>query len=61
MAVEITVREVFSYNGKISQLKELIEQAEKHGLTEFNWTAYNGDQRDPAQLTITAKAGRDGR
>lgn len=54
MALEIRLIENFPHKGSIQQLKDFVEEAEKHFLTEFTWEAYRGDQRDPSQLTLTA-------
>lgn len=58
MAVEIHVTEKFPYKGSISSLQEFVAQAEEHGLTEFTWSAYQGDQREPSELILTARKGQ---
>lgn len=57
MPIEIALTEKFPYKGNISDLKEFVRQAEEHCLMEFTWSAYLGDQREPSQLTLTAKVG----
>lgn len=51
---ELSLTETFTYKDDLSKLGEFVRKAEEQGMTEFTWSGYSGDQREPAQLTIKA-------
>lgn len=55
--IKTTVTAVLPGHGMtLADLKAFIAQAEAHGLDKVNATYYAGDQREPSQLTLTARA-----
>lgn len=56
--IEISVKANVPYKAPLDVLEQFIETARDHGLTHFTWSAYNGSQMEPSQLTLNASLER---